>query len=84
MEDDERNALSLTLQQVARENHSRRVAGHDDFVYEDHKREKEEVDELKERLQGMKILSRAKVCENRIYSAAYHPEKSKDLIFFGG
>lgn len=29
-------------------------------------------------------MSRAKVTQDRIYSAAYHPEKSKDLIFFGG
>ena len=84
MEDDERNQLSLTLQEMARSAHPRRVAGHSDFVYEDSKKEKREVEELRKRLQGMQVVSRAKVCESRVYSSAYHPEKTKDLIFFGG
>lgn len=31
----------------------------------------------------MKVISRAKVTQDRIYCAAYHPEVTKDLIFFG-
>ncbi|KAK2466875.1 hypothetical protein APHAL10511_001133 [Amanita phalloides] len=41
------------------------------------------VEELRTRLKSMKIISRAKVTQNRIYSCAYHPELTKDLIFFG-
>lgn len=54
-------------------------------MYDDKdKRENREVDELRKRLQSLKVVARAKVNQNRIYSAAYHPELSKDLIFFGG
>src|ERR1700685_2515823 len=46
--------------------------------------EAKEVKELRVKLQGLKVVSRAKVTQDRIYSAAYHPEVTKDLIFFGG
>jgi hypothetical protein len=46
--------------------------------------EAKDVNELRDRLQGLKVVSRAKVTQDRIYSAAYHPEITKDLIFFGG
>ncbi|CAK5277400.1 unnamed protein product [Mycena citricolor] len=36
------------------------------------------VSELRDRLQDMKVVSRAKVTQDRIYSAAYHPEVTKD------
>lgn len=39
---------------------------------------------LKKELQNLRVVSRAKVTLNRIYSAAYHPDVQKDLIFFGG
>lgn len=55
-----------------------------DFVFEDDKSEKATVSDLTKRLQKMRVVSRAKVTQNRVYSAAYHPETSKDLIFFGG
>lgn len=32
----------------------------------------------------MKIVARAKVTQDRVYSAAYHPDPTTDLIFFGG
>ena len=48
------------------------------------KKEDAEVTALRESLQGLQIASRAKVTQDRVYSVAYHPEKSKDLIFFGG
>ncbi|PBK78215.1 WD40 repeat-like protein [Armillaria solidipes] len=44
---------------------------------------KSELEDLREELKGMRVVSRAKVTENRIYSAAYHPDVQKDLIFFG-
>ncbi|KAF7967098.1 hypothetical protein HWV62_35909 [Athelia sp. TMB] len=46
-------------------------------------REAKEVQELRDKLQGLKVVSRAKVTQDRVYSAAYHPEVTKDLIFFG-
>ena len=45
--------------------------------------EVKEVNELQEKLKDLKVVSRAKVTEDRIYSAAYHPEMAKDLVFFG-
>lgn len=48
--------------------------------------EKEEraVEEIREKVQKLKVVARAKVVTERIYCAAYHPEVTKDLIFFGG
>jgi hypothetical protein len=43
-----------------------------------------EVAALRERFQNMKIVARAKVTRDRVYSAAYHPDPTTDLIFFGG
>jgi WD repeat-containing protein 76 len=48
------------------------------------KREAAEVAALSERLRELKVVARAKVTQDRVYSAAYHPEPTKDLIFFGG
>ncbi|KIM87143.1 hypothetical protein PILCRDRAFT_815601 [Piloderma croceum F 1598] len=45
--------------------------------------EAKEVKALRDKLQELKVVARAKVTQNRIYSAAYHPEITKDLIFFG-
>lgn len=65
--------------------HPRRVGEFDAFVYSDKdKRESREVAELTKKLESLKVVARAKVNQNRIYSAAYHPEISKDLVFFGG
>lgn len=61
----------------------RRVASMNDHIL-DTEKEKEEVARLRSSLGKMKVVSRAKVTHNRIYSTAYHPEKSKDLVFFGG
>lgn len=46
--------------------------------------EAKELKELRDKFQGLKVVSRAKVTQDRVYSAAYHPEITKDLIFFGG
>jgi hypothetical protein len=47
-------------------------------------KEAAEVTALRERFQNMKIVARAKVTQDRVYSAAYHPDPTTDLIFFGG
>ncbi|KAL5529639.1 hypothetical protein ACEPAG_5624 [Sanghuangporus baumii] len=81
--EDEKLALLSTLQTIVQKPQPRRVAARDAFIFEDETKEKEEIERLRERLQSMKVVSRAKVTQDRIYSSAYHPEKSKDLIFFG-
>jgi hypothetical protein len=43
-----------------------------------------EVTELQEQLSCLRIVSRAKVTQDRVYSAIYHGDATKDLIFFGG
>ncbi|KAF9792217.1 WD40 repeat-like protein [Thelephora terrestris] len=60
-----------------------RTGTHDSFTYEDVTEEEREISDLKEKLTKLKIVARAKVTMNRVYCAQYHPEKSKDLIFFG-
>ncbi|KAG6874192.1 hypothetical protein C0995_003738 [Termitomyces sp. Mi166 len=76
--------LAAVLRDVVQEPHPRRVADPEEFNYgKDNKKEEAKVNELRERLQSLKIVSRAKVTQDRVYSAAYHPEISKDLIFFG-
>lgn len=57
---------------------------YDSFAYEDTEEEEREVAQLRKKLTKLKIVARAKVTMNRVYCAQYHPEKSKDLIFFGG
>lgn len=42
------------------------------------------LEELRQELKEMVVVSRAKVTQNRIYSATYHGDRTKDLIFFGG
>jgi WD repeat-containing protein 76 len=53
-------------------------------VFAKDKMEAAEVAALRERFQNMKIVARAKVTQDRVYSAAYHPDPTTDLIFFGG
>ncbi|CAE6423835.1 unnamed protein product [Rhizoctonia solani] len=49
----------------------------------DEKKVAQEKDELVAELKKLTLASRAKVCKERIYSAAYHPITTKDVIFFG-
>ncbi|KAF8522250.1 WD40 repeat-like protein [Hysterangium stoloniferum] len=46
-------------------------------------RDESELNELKKQYGKVKIVSRAKVTQDRVYCSLYHPEKTKDLIFFG-
>lgn len=85
MEDSDRKSLRFSLEQILKTVNARRAAGKDAFTFDDDEDgEAKEVADLKKRLLKMKVVARAKVCKDRIYSAAYHPEVTKDLIFFGG
>lgn len=81
---EEVSSFAVTLQDVIQHSHPKRVADPEKFSGGKDKKEEAEVSELRERLQSLQIVSRAKVTQDRVYSAAYHPEISKDLIFFGG
>jgi WD repeat-containing protein 76 len=76
-------ALTASLQVVTKTVHPRRVGDMESFVHDEETHDTA-VEELKERLGGLKIVSMTKVAKERIYSAAYHPEPTKDLVFFGG
>ncbi|KAJ3520849.1 hypothetical protein NMY22_g12562 [Coprinellus aureogranulatus] len=60
-----------------------RIGDFDAYVFDDSKEEERAVEDLRKRMSKMVVKARAKVTGNRIYSAAYHPEVTKDLIFFG-
>ncbi|KDR81655.1 hypothetical protein GALMADRAFT_239741 [Galerina marginata CBS 339.88] len=75
--------LSITMQDVVQASTPRRVGDPEAFTFQEEKRHKAAVQELREKVQNLKVISRAKVTTNRIYCAAYHPEVTKDLIFFG-
>jgi WD repeat-containing protein 76 len=83
-EPEELSTLSTALETVAQTIQPKRLGDTEAFTYDDDKKENAIVSELRDKLQSLKIVSRAKVTQNRVYSAAYHPEVSKDLIFFGG
>ncbi|GBE82037.1 WD40 repeat-like protein [Sparassis latifolia] len=80
---DERAGLQAVFQDVIREVYPNQNDDQGAFVFEDDKKEKAAVTELRKKLRGLKVVARAKVTQDRIYSAAYHPEPTKDLIFFG-
>ena len=78
------SGLSSSLQSLLLARYPRRRGDRDAFVFDSSKREDAEVAALRARFQNMKIVARAKVTQDRVYSMAYHPEPTKDLIFFGG
>ena len=53
-------------------------------MFDEDQKNEAEVADLRKKLQKLRVVSRAKVTQDRIYSAAYHPEPTKDLVFFGG
>lgn len=80
----EMNSLRAALEIACRTTHPRNTPSIDyDAIYDDKTFSNAAVTELKKSFAGLKVRSRAKVTENRIYSAAYHPERTKDLVFFG-
>jgi len=78
------SGLSSRLQSLLQARHPRRTGDRDAFVFKRDSNEEAEVEALRERLRGMKVVARAKVTQDRVYSAAYHPDPTMDLIFFGG
>lgn len=76
--------LSTTLGSIVQFSGSRRSENPEAFAFDNDRKHQSALKDLQEQLQDLKVVSRAKVTMNRIYSAAYHPEVSKDLIFFGG
>ena len=76
--------LDSKLQSLLRARHPRRPSSQDAFVFATDKKEAAEVAAMRERFQNMKVVARAKVTQARVYSAAYHPDPTTDLIFFGG
>ena len=86
LDDQEASAVmsfTSTLQTALESEQPQRVGNQTHFDYEDAK-EKREAAELKRKFKNLKIVSRAKVTKELVYCAAYHPEVTKDLIFFGG
>ena len=72
------------MNSIAQFSGSRPSGNPEAFVFDDNGEHQSALNNLREQVQGLKVVSRAKVTMNRIYSVAYHPEVSKDLIFFGG
>jgi WD repeat-containing protein 76 len=80
---DELPALRTSLSQVLEKPHPRAIGNRNAFVFDDDEKEDTALADLKEKMKKLKVVSRAKVTQDRIYSGAYHPETTKDLIFFG-
>lgn len=76
-------ALTSALQVVTKNVNPRRIGDNKAHQY-DEDDDEDAVKKLKKTFQKLKIVARAKVNGDRVYSAAYHPEVSKDLVFFGG
>jgi hypothetical protein len=77
--------LSKTMEGVVQS--ERRVPDSEAFVFDrdgGNRKEERLVQEIREKVQNLRVVARAKVVMERIYCAAYHPEVTKDLVFFGG
>ncbi len=74
--------LATTMQSV--EQVSRAVGDPEAFAFSEEAKHKAALKELRDKVADLKVVSRAKVTTNRIYCSAYHPEITKDLLFFGG
>ena len=84
LESDQVTPLQTFLKSVAAAPIPKKLPRQDAYVFDVDKEEDVEFKALQRRMKGLKVVSRAKVTTDRIYSAAYHPEPSKDLVFFGG
>jgi hypothetical protein len=78
------STLTTTLQAISDDPQPVGAADPDAFTFTSDKKHMAAVEELREKLKNLKVVSRAKVTDNRVYSAAYHPTMTKDLILFGG
>jgi hypothetical protein len=84
LEETELSSLRSSLQAITNVPLPKRTADADAYVSHEDQNNEAEVKELRNKLQKLRVVSRAKVTVDRIYSAAYHPEATKDLVFFGG
>lgn len=84
LEEPDLSSLRSSLQAVTNVPLPKRAADADAFVFDEDQKNEAEVEELRNKLQKLRIVSRAKVTADRVYSAAYHPDVTKDLVFFGG
>ena len=84
LEEQETHEAASQLLDLTCHSHPRRVGDAEAYSFQDDKSDATAVGDLRNRLKSMKIVSRAKVTQDRVYSCAYHPEPTKDLIFFGG
>jgi hypothetical protein len=76
--------LRMTMAAVVDKPYPRVAAERDAFTFDDDAEgEEAALAELRTRLQRLRVVARAKVTQDRIYSAAYHPDPTKDLLFFG-
>ncbi|KAF8163343.1 WD40-repeat-containing domain protein [Crassisporium funariophilum] len=82
-EPQELSKLSTTMANIVQISDSRRLGDPEAFTFADDSKHKSALKHLREQVEVLKVVSRAKVTTNRIYTAAYHPEVTKDLIFFG-
>ncbi|KAJ8584936.1 WD40 repeat-like protein [Rhizopogon salebrosus TDB-379] len=83
LEGSELVSLRSSLQTVTNVALPKRIADAEAFVFDEDEENETEVADLRKKLQKLRVVSRAKVTQDRIYSAAYHPEPTKDLVFFG-
>ncbi|KAG1832004.1 WD40-repeat-containing domain protein [Suillus variegatus] len=83
LEEPDLSSLRSSLQAVTNVPLPKRAADADAFVFDEDQKNEAEVEELRNKLQKLRIVSRAKVTADRVYSAAYHPDVTKDLVFFG-
>ncbi|KZV69504.1 WD40 repeat-like protein [Peniophora sp. CONT] len=83
LDDTQISSTRTYFQSIAETPIPKRLPRQDAYVFDEEKEEKGEVKALRARMEGLKVVARAKVTTDRIYSAAYHPEPSKDLVFFG-
>ncbi|KAH7889221.1 WD40-repeat-containing domain protein [Phlebopus sp. FC_14] len=87
MGDGEVGKLRASLQGVTGVPIARRVGDVGAWVLDEGedggKKDEREVQALRKRLGKMRVVARAKVTQDRVYSAAYHPEPTKDLVLFG-
>lgn len=77
--------LSTTMQNVKQ--CRRRVPDPEAYAFNGEgssQKEERALKEIRDKVHDLKVVARAKVVTERIYCAAYHPEKTKDLIFVGG
>ncbi|KAI0035101.1 WD40 repeat-like protein [Vararia minispora EC-137] len=77
------SGIRTLFRSIAEKALPRTLSRHDAYIFDVEEEEELELAALRKRLQKLKVVSRAKVTQDRVYSAAYHPEPTKDLVFFG-